>query len=261
MNGMLAKILFVLLITFFYSCKDDTTTTNPYIAYLIGGKTPYSPTIYNIEPKRGNPNFTTPPSFGFVQATFDPTIVTITGKNFIPSTTGNTVLFNDVQAQVDFATETELKVKVPQGAISGVLSVSNNGGSCNSFDKKSGVNCEGQDFFIDCYGAYKGIYGAETAVGTGTNKTITYTGIGTKAFRSDLLYTDPYTNDGALNKISVTCATLTSVLVFSSSCVPSEFSADGTTLVFNPTIPINSKFYTVQYLLTAGKGDCTITVN
>lgn len=261
MKGMPVKILLLLLIGFFYSCKDDTTKTDPYISYLIGGRTPYSPTIYNIEPKRGNPGFTTQNSYGFIGATFDPTIVTISGKNFIADKLGNTVLFNDIQAQVESATETEIKVKVPQGAISGVLTVSNLGGSCNSFDKKSGYNCQGQDFFIDCYGAYKGIYGAETSVGTGTNKTVTYTGIGTKAFRSDLLPTDPYTKETALNKIAITCATLTSVLVFSSSCVPTEYTADGTSLVFNPIIPINSKFFTVQYLLTAGKGDCTIRVN
>lgn len=260
-KGMLARILFLLLLSLFLNCKNDTTKTNPYAAFLVGGRTPYSPTIYSIDPKRGNPAFTTPSAPGFIGNNYLPTVVTIKGKNFIPSTTGNTVLFNGTQATVDYATDQELRMKVPDGAISGVLSVSNNGGVCNGADKKSGTNCEGQDFFVDCYGAFNNLYGAETAIASGTSQTIPYEGITTKAFRSDLLYTNPYTNDIAGNKISIRCVTITRVLLFSQSCVPTEYTVNGSNLVLNPVISVNSKFYTIQYLLTATKGDCTIRVN
>lgn len=259
---MQTRIVLLLLISFFIYCRNDTTKSNPYIATLLGGRTPYSPTIYSIEPRRGNPAFTTPNALGiFLSASYDATLVTIKGKNFIPSTTGNTVIFNDVQATVDFATPTELIVKVPNDAKSGVLSVSNNGGVCNSTDKKTGINCEGQDFFIDCYGPFQNIYGAETSIPTGTNYSFTLSKMATKVFRSDLLYTDPTTNNISGNSITIICTTLSRVLLFSQSCVPTEYTVDGTSLVLNPTISINSKFYTIQYQVTAGKGTCTIRVN
>ncbi len=258
---MLVRISFLILCCLFYSCKKDTTKTNPYAALLIGGKTAFSPTIYSIDPKRGNPTFTTPTSVGVTGTTYLATAVTIKGKNFIPSTTGNTVLFNGTQATVDFATDQELRVKVPDGAMSGVLSVANNGGVCNSLDKKSGTNCEGQDFFIDCYGAYKNLYGAETAISSGTSQTITYDSVTTKAFRSDLLYTNPTSNDIAGNTINIRCASIVHVLLFSQACVPTEYTVNGSNLVLNPVISINSKYYTIQYIVTATKGDCVVRVN
>ncbi len=258
---MLARIFFLILIAFFYNCKNDTTKTNPYTAFLIGGKTPYSPTIYSIDPRRGNPAFTTPSSVGVTGANYLATAVTIKGKNFIPSTTGNSVLFNGTPATVDYATDQELRVKVPDGAMSGVMSVSTNGGVCNSLDKKSGPNCEGQDFFVDCYGAYKNQFGAETAIDSGTSKTITYDSITTKAYRSDLLFTNPTTNDIAGNKLTIRCASIVHVLLFSQSCVPTEYNVNGDTLVLNPVISVNSRFYTIQYNITATKGDCVIRVN
>ena len=258
---MLVRILFFILLSLFFNCKKDTTKTNPYAALLVGGKTPYSPTIYSVDPKRGNPGFTTPSSIGVAGTTYPATVVTIKGKNFIPSTTGNVVAFNGTPAAVDYATDQELRVKVPNGAMTGVLSVSNNGGVCSSPDKKSGTNCEGQDFYVDCYGAYKNLYGAETAISSGTSQTITYDNLTTKAFRSDLLFTNPTTSDIAGNTINIRCANIVHVLLFSQSCVPTEYTVNGTSLVLNAVISINSRFYTIQYVITATKGDCVIRVN
>jgi IPT/TIG domain len=260
-QGMTVRILFFILLSFFSNCKKDTTKSNPYAALLLGGKTPYSPTIYSIDPKRGNPSFTTPSSIGVIGTTYPATLVTIKGKNFIPSTTGNSVSFNGTPAAVEYATDQELRARVPIGAMSGVLSVSNNGGVCSSLDKKSGTNCEGQDFFVDCYGAYKNLYGAETAINTGTSQTISYDSLTTKAFRSDLLYTAPNSTDTAGNTINIRCASIVHVLLFSQACVPTEYTVNGTSLILNPVISVNSKFYTIQYILTATKGDCVIRVN
>lgn len=257
---MRVLILFFILSFGFFHCKHDTTKSNPYTALLIG-QSPYSPKIYSVDPKRGNPAFTTPSAIGFIGATYNPTTVTIKGKNFIPSTTGNTVMFNGAQATVDLATTEQLIFKVPSGAISGPITVSNNGGACSNADKKSGNNCDGDDYYIDCYNAFNSQFGAETSIPTGTSQTITYDSITTKAFRSDLKYTSPYTTDTAQNTITIRCANYTRVLLFSQACVPTEYTANGSNLVINPVITINSSFYTIQYLLTATKGDCTIKVN
>lgn len=49
--------------------------------------------------------------------------VTITGKHFSTELTANVVKFGDVQAAVTAATATELKVTVPEGAVSGKITV------------------------------------------------------------------------------------------------------------------------------------------
>jgi len=69
---------------------------------------------------------------------FDPTSgsagtsVTITGSNFSASTTGNTVRFNGIVAQVTSATSSSLAVTVPAGATSGPITVSTAGGTATS---------------------------------------------------------------------------------------------------------------------------------
>ena len=102
------------------------------------------------------------------------------------------------------------------------------------------------------------LYGAETAISSGTSQTITYDNLTTKAFRSDLLFTNPATSDIAGNTINIRCANIVHVLLFSQSCVPTEYTVNGTSLVLNPVISVNSKFYTIQYVITATKGDCVI---
>ena len=246
---------------FLFSCKDDTTTTNPYLSALVGGKTPYSPTIYSIEPKRGNPSFTTPSFVGVPGPSYEATLVTIRGKNFVPYQFGNTVLFDNVQAIPEFANEQEIRVRVPSGAKTGVLSIANNGGACTSFDKKSGFNCEGEDFYIDCYGPYKNMHGVEVAIPTVSIQTLTFNNITTKAIRSDLFYTNPYNNETATNTINIRCTTLARVVSFSQSCVATEHQVNGNSVVFNPVLSINSKYFTIQYFVTAGFGECIIRVN
>ncbi|HMW04219.1 MAG TPA: IPT/TIG domain-containing protein [Leptospiraceae bacterium] len=257
---MRVKILFFILIIGIFHCKKDTAKTNPYASLLIG-QSLYSPQIFSVDPKRGNPPFTTPSSVGFIGASYNATTINIKGKNFIASTTGNTVSINGIQAIVDYAGTDQLTFKVPSGASTGPITVANNGGACSNADRKSGINCDGDDFYIDCYGAFNNQFGSETAVGTGTSQTVTYDSLTTKAFRSDLIFTNPYSTDTAQNTITIRCANFTRVLLFSPSCVPTEYTANGSNIVINPVISINSRFYTIQYLLTATKGDCTIRVN
>ncbi|MBP7280275.1 MAG: IPT/TIG domain-containing protein [Leptospiraceae bacterium] len=258
---MLVKIIILILFSFFLSCKDDTTTTNPIAAALTGSNNPYSPTIYSIDPKIGNPAFLTPNFLIFPGASYESTLVTIKGKNFVPSIIGNTILFDDVIAIPEYANEQEIRVRVPSGAKSGVLSVSNNGGVCYSLDKKSGFNCEGEDFYVNCYAPFQNIYGSEISIPTGTMQTIAYNKVTTRAFRSDLLYTNPYTNETSANTINIRCTTLARVLSFSQSCVPTEHQVDGNSITFNPVLSVNSKYFTIQYFITAGGGECIIRVN
>jgi hypothetical protein len=55
------------------------------------------------------------------------TTVTITGANFSPTPTNNTVTFNETAATVTTATTTQLTVTVPAGATTGKISVAANG--------------------------------------------------------------------------------------------------------------------------------------
>jgi hypothetical protein len=257
------KFFLIILLFHLMVCKQNTNKPNPLLSFLIGAKTPYSPSIISVEPKIGNPAFSSPSTLGFLSvgaSQFDATKVTIRGKNFVPSTTGNTVLFNEIPATVEKANDQELLVVVPPGASSGPLSVANNNGACNSFDKRSGPNCASQDFFVNCYLPYKGIYGAELNIPSGTNQEFTLSEAGTKAIRSDLLQTLG-SDSAAANTIRIQCATIVRVFTFSQSCVPTEFAVNGNTFVVNPILNINTKFYTIQYFVSAGKGICTVRVN
>lgn len=252
------KFLYLLLFIFL-NCKDESKPTNPFLSFLIGAPTPFSPQIQTVEPKIGNPGFVTPSVLNFGATAFPATKVIVRGKNFIASITGNTILFNGTPAAVEAAYENELRLIVPDGATTGPLSITNNGGSCNSSDKRSGPNCTSQDFFINCYQPYKNSFGAETSLQNGIAFDYTQDSIETKTFRTDLLPT--IENNTTNNTISVYCATLQRVLLFSESCAPREFIANGNNLVLNPNIPINSKSYTIQFFVTSGKGSCRIKVN
>jgi hypothetical protein len=251
------KLLLLLLFTL--TCKNETNKTNPYLSLLIGGKTPYSPEIYSMVPRKGNPSFTSPSIFGFGGGQFKETSILITGKNFVPSNSGNTILFNGTTALVDSATPTELRIRVPNGATSGPLSVANQGGTCNSIDKRSGPNCVSLDFYIDCYSPYNNIYGAEVSISTGTSQELVFENTSTKAIRSDLIQT--LDNSSVVNTINIQCTSLSRVLSFSQSCTPSELTINGNTLNLNPKFSIGTQFFTLQYFITAGKGTCVVRVN
>ncbi|OUJ74111.1 DUF7619 domain-containing protein [Hymenobacter crusticola] len=75
-----------------------------------------SPTITAIAPAQGR--------FG--------TLVTLTGRNFSPTTTGNRVAFNGVVAQVQSATSTTLTVRVPTGAATGAVTLTTADGGAHS---------------------------------------------------------------------------------------------------------------------------------
>lgn len=248
------KILYLIFI-FIINCKDESKPVNPVLSFLIGAPTPFSPQIQSISPKIGNPGFVTPSVLNFGATAFPATKVVVRGKNFVPNLLGNTVLFNETPASVEAAYENELRLIVPDGASSGPLSIANNGGSCNSPDKRTGQNCISQDFFMNCYLPYNNSFGAETNLQTGIPFDYSHDGFETKAFRADLLPSN------SNNTISFYCATLQRILLFSQSCIPTEFIANGSNLVLNPTLKFNSKFYTTQFFVTSGKGSCRIKVN
>ncbi len=251
--------LIYLFFLIFLECKDESKPTSPLLSFLVGAPTPFSPQIQSVEPKIGNPGFTTPSVLNFGAATFPATKVIVRGRNFMASTTGNTILFNGTPATVEAAYENELRLIVPDGATSGPLSITNNGGRCNSSDKRTGPNCTSQDFFINCYLPYKNSFGAETNLQNGIAFDYTQDSIETKTFRTDLLST--IDNNIANNTISIYCASLQRVLLFSETCSPREFISNGSNLVLNPNISINSKSYTIQFFVTSGKGSCRIKVN
>jgi|GEM_PF-569140 len=82
-------------------------------------------------------NFTVTPSPPTILS-FDPasgavgTTVVIDGRNFSPSTAGNTVRFNGIAAQVISATPIQLIVLVPSGATTGRITVANSAGTATS---------------------------------------------------------------------------------------------------------------------------------
>jgi len=75
-----------------------------------------SPTITAMAPAQGR--------FG--------TVVTLTGRNFSPTPTGNHITFNGVAATVQSTTRTTLTVRVPSGATSGALTLKTADGETRS---------------------------------------------------------------------------------------------------------------------------------
>lgn len=60
------------------------------------------------------------------------TTVTISGSNFAAIPEGNEVRFNGIKAAVTASTASEIKVTVPPGATSGIISINVNGQTCVS---------------------------------------------------------------------------------------------------------------------------------
>lgn len=102
----LATLLFVSVIMVNSACSDDEGSSNPVIK--------------SFSPSSGDPG----------------TTVTISGSNFLISTSGNQVTFNGTPATITVASTVELTVIVPVGATTGPISVTANGKtatSANSF--------------------------------------------------------------------------------------------------------------------------------
>lgn len=246
----LVSTIFTVAFLLVLSCstgKEEDKTSKDAVSSLLGINTTYSPVIYSVDPKIGNP------AFAASGLTFPATKVTINGKNFDPSLIGNIVRFNKVNAAVEYADAKKIIAVVPDGSTTGILSITSLGGSCNSPDGRSGWNCATSDFYVNCYSPYQSKYGAENEISSGSSATISFTEAAQpKAFRSDLL--------PGQNNILIGCLSLVQVVYFGTDCRAITHQVGGATYLLSPIINITGP-YTVQYQITAGKGDCTIKVN
>lgn len=203
------------------------------------------PTITSLEPNQTYSSFTLD---GVVYPA--PTIL-IKGRNFSAIPSENVVSFNGISATIQTATTTEILATVPSGVSSGVLSVAKSGGSCTSIDKKSGVNCGGTDLYVNCYSAFKSVYGAELLLTFGSQNSIEFTeAVGTKAFRVDLPEGD--------RTILLNCPSDMSVTIFSNTCSPTKTNTVVPS-VTTPQFQIKGG-YTMQFFVTTQVGSCTFSI-
>lgn len=239
---MKIALLLVFWITF---CKGDKNSNNDPLSILLGLSPKYSPAISDIQPRKLNPEIRSSSAY------HPPSQVKILGRNFSLVASENLVLFNDIPATVLSSTSTEILTVVPNGATSGLLSVSRLGGVCNSFDKKSGINCSAMEYYVDCYKPYKNIYGEEILLKFGELQKVEFTTNGTHAFRVDLPQGD--------YKIQIFCPSQVIVQYFTKTCEAIDVYNDNVNLLLNPTIPVSGG-YTLQFFLSSSKGTCTIGV-
>lgn len=111
------KILWTMLASLFvlFACKKDSTPPQGQSGSGGGGGTtpPPSVTVSSISPASGKFS----------------TVVTVTGTNFNTDTTKDSVWVNNVAAEVQQATATQLTIVVPKGAGTGAISVKVGGSS------------------------------------------------------------------------------------------------------------------------------------
>jgi len=213
-------------------CSGGGGGSNSALSGLVASP----PVLASASPQIGSP------AQNNLNSAYPATIVTIIGSNF---GTDTVVRFNSLPAPILANTGTEITTTVPDGTVTGVLSVSKSGGSCTP-GQKTGVNCAGLDFFVDCYSVTNKQYGDELEIPSGNSKRITFLGVQTKAFRSSVLK--------APGNITIGCDSVVTVRVFSKSCVATD-----QILVKDPTIPIPADTAT-QFYVTAGNSTCTIGI-
>jgi hypothetical protein len=238
------KVLLILCL-FLFSCKGDKNSYNDPIAILLGASPKYSPFISNLLPRRLAPEIRS--STGV----YPPSQLVVTGRNFSLIPQENRVLFNDILGRVDYSTETELRLTPPPGITSGLLSVSRMGGECNSFDRKSGLNCAAIEYYVDCYSNYNNVFGEEVNLPLRELQKIEFESNGTKAFRADLPQGD--------YSINIACSAQVIVQRFTNSCVPIDEFRENSNLLINPQIPVQGGF-TLQFFVSTTKGTCNIGV-
>ncbi|MEM7184658.1 MAG: hypothetical protein AAF518_27430 [Spirochaetota bacterium] len=216
------------------------------------------------------------------EETFVPSLVLIKGNEFDKNPENHTVSIGSVQAEVftdinsiynlneyfeyqpvvdKYELEKDILIKVPSGVETDLLTVQKAGGVCDSLDKKSGKDCSATEIYLDCYAAYNNRYGEENVVDFNNSIEVNYEGLEIKAFKTKLFENLPAENQNTLN---ISCSTIFSLKQFSRSCVPTDYTVDGSNLLSAPiSIPISieaNKPWTIQYLITAGKGNCKVNI-
>lgn len=214
--------------------------------------------------------------------TFPPSLVLVKGSGFDKNVSNHTITIGDIKidAFTDFNSitnlfesveykpildkydmEKDILFKVPYGVETGLLTIKRPGGECTSFDKKSGYLCSATEIYLDCYSAYKNRFGEETIINYNSTVQVEYEGLGIKAFKSNIeenLFT------GTKNVLNISCSTIFSLKRFDKYCTPKDEIIDGKDLIYKPiSIEIEAepqKKWTMQYLITSGKGHCKINL-
>ncbi|MDF3818453.1 hypothetical protein P3G55_01000 [Leptospira sp. 96542] len=230
MTRIFNSIGFALLIGSTFSCVSGSEE-DPLAALLSS-----PPVISSVTPQIGSP---TQNNFN---AYYAATEVVIEGENFGLDTV---VRFNEIEAVITANAVTQLYTKVPDGAYSGFITVSKSGGSCLP-SSKTGVNCAGTEFFVDCYAPTNKQYGSEIELKQGESLSVEFSGSETKAFRTDTLL-------GATT-FTLGCESTVTVKVFDRSCAATEYI-----LVRDPSIIFPGGFAT-QFYVTAADATCSLVL-
>lgn len=230
MKKLYFSVFQVIAFASLFQCQTKSNV-DPLLAALAS-----PPSIFTVTPQIGTPTQNN------LNAVYPATDVVIKGENFGLDAV---VRFNEIQATIKANLGTELHTTVPDGAYSGVITVSKSGGSCLP-GLKTGTNCIGTDFFVDCYAVTNKQYGDEIEIKQGQSQNITFDGIQTKAFRSNVI-------TGSAS-ITIGCDSIVTLRVFSRSCQATDYI-----LQKDPTVAIPGGIST-QFYLTAGSATCGISI-
>lgn len=232
------QILILIAVFLIGDCKSSSSS-NDYLAALVGDSTA-SPVVTSFDPVKVNP------SISYSNVTYPSSIVTIKGRNFSYVTSENIVTFNNLPATVQASTNTELIVKVPDGIPQGIMKVMKPGGTCSSLDQKSGYNCSGKNYYVDCYAGIGSPYGEEVTLEVGKVNKVTYSKTTGKAFKVELL---PGTRS-----FTFICPNYMNYVYFSNTCSPT--AAEN---AVNPQWSLQGG-YTMQFVIVTGSGECSISI-
>lgn len=225
------KILGLVLFFFSISCTPSGGGNDALSGLILS-----PPSITSVVPEIGSP------AQNNLNGAFPATQVVISGANF---GTDTVVRFNSIQATIISNLGTEIRTSVPDGATPGVMTVSKLGGSCPA-GLKTGTNCTGTNFFIDCYAVTNKQYGDEIEIVEGKARSVKFDGVVTKAFRSSVLT--------VAGNITIGCDSVVTLRVFSPSCVARDL-----VLQKDPVVAIPAGVST-QFYVTAGSSTCSIGI-
>lgn len=128
---------------------NNNTMLNPTIAWTTAGSP--TPTVSGFSPSSGAPG----------------TVVTITGTNFIPSLTGQTVTFSNIAAAVTAATATSITAIVPPHALTGTVKVTT----------VNGTGTSGSNFTVPLSGVVETVSDVTASALSATSATVQFTAL------------------------------------------------------------------------------------
>jgi hypothetical protein len=235
------KIIKIIVLTLFIinntsNCSNDSSNNNALAALATS-----SPIITELNPTRVHPTIV------YGNVSYPSKEMKILGRNFSLLPTDLQVKFGIVPSTILSSTESEILVKVPDEISTGILTVSKSGGVCNSADGKSGINCGGRQYYVDCYEGINKPHSEEILLTVGKIEKITYNKTEFKAFKSELNPT-PKT-------VQIRCPEKVSIAYFNKQCKPDETLKD----VTNPQWNIEGGF-THQFLMFTTSGECDIFI-